>query len=191
MTHLRPHRMWNNSALKQPTNPPCPFTHVENTPFVMLSLFQLQDNIYDPVKIRLISYTVLTVPALVHFPLSFIATGLSPGWISPVLPGCNPDFPSAIDNLSLLIYNFLTMLQTIKITSKRQITIPVEIFNYLNLKRGDRLIVDLEEDKIVMQGAQLLLDKIAGSLKPPRKYKNKSIDFIIRQAKREYFSAKK
>ena len=83
------------------------------------------------------------------------------------------------------------MLQTVRISSKRQITIPVDIFNYLALNEGDRLIVNIDEGKIVMEKSQKLLDKMAGSLYLPKKFKNKSLDFIIRDSKQEYFTTKK
>ncbi len=75
------------------------------------------------------------------------------------------------------------MLQTVRITNKRQITIPVRIFNQPGLNQGNKLIVEVNSNKIIMQKAQLLLDKLAGSLKTPVRYRNKSLDFIIREAK--------
>ena len=83
------------------------------------------------------------------------------------------------------------MLQTVKISSKTQITIPVDIFNYLALNEGDRLIVNIDEGKIVMEKSQKILDEMAGSLYLPKKYKDKPLDFIIRDSKREYFATKK
>ena len=83
------------------------------------------------------------------------------------------------------------MLQTVKISSKRQITIPVDIFNLLSLEEGDRLVVNIDEGKIVMEKSQKILDELAGSLTLPKKYNNKPIDFIIRDSKQEYFAVKK
>lgn len=83
------------------------------------------------------------------------------------------------------------MLQTVRITSKRQITIPVKIFNQLGLNQGDKLIVEVDSNKIIMQKAQRLLDELAGSLKVPARYRNKPIDFIIKETKKEYFASKK
>lgn len=83
------------------------------------------------------------------------------------------------------------MWQAVRITSKRQICIPVSIFNKVGLKKGDRLIVEIEEDKIILQKAQSLLDKIAGSIKLPRKFKDKPLNEIIKLAKKEYFESKK
>jgi len=70
------------------------------------------------------------------------------------------------------------MLQTVKISSKRQITIPVDIFNYLALNEGDRLIVNIDEGKIVMEKSQKILDEMAGSLYLPKKYKDKPLEAV-------------
>jgi len=51
--------------------------------------------------------------------------------------------------------------------------------------------VNIDEGKIVMEKSQKVLDEIAGSLYLPQKYKNKPIDFIIRDSKQEYFAVKK
>ena len=83
------------------------------------------------------------------------------------------------------------MTQSVRITSKRQITIPVKIYNKLHLNKGDRLIVRFTPDKLILQKAQVLLDSLAGSLKVPEKYKNKSTDEIVSQAKQDYFQHKK
>lgn len=83
------------------------------------------------------------------------------------------------------------MLQIVTITSKRQITIPAKIFNRLQLKEGDKLIAEVDSNKITLQKAQQLLDELVGSLRIPRRYKNKSLNFIIKEAKKEYFSTKK
>lgn len=83
------------------------------------------------------------------------------------------------------------MLQTVRISSKRQITIPVVIFNQLGLSQGDELVVKIDQNRIIMEKAELLLRDLAGSLKVPKQYKNKPIDFIIREAKKEYFAKKK
>ena len=83
------------------------------------------------------------------------------------------------------------MLQTVRITSKRQITIPVKIFNQMGLIKGDQLVLEYSNENIIMKKSQQLLDEVAGIIIPPKKYQNKSIDFIIRDAKREYFTNKR
>lgn len=82
------------------------------------------------------------------------------------------------------------MLQTVRITDKRQITIPSKIFSRLSLNRGDRLSVEIQDNRLILQKSQMLLDTIAGILKKPKKYENRSLDFIIKDAKRTYFQKK-
>jgi len=83
------------------------------------------------------------------------------------------------------------MQSIVRISSKRQITIPAKIFDQLNLQEGDRLLFNLQEDKIIVQKSQQALDELAGSVKLPEKYKSKSLDFIITDAKSDYFTTKK
>lgn len=83
------------------------------------------------------------------------------------------------------------MLQSVRISSKRQITIPSKFFLALGLSEGDNLVVQIEDNKLVMQKSQALLDEVAGSLTVPDDYKGKSLDYIIRDAGREYLKRKK
>jgi len=41
-------------------------------------------------------------------------------------------------------------MQSITISSKRQITIPAEIFRLLDLKEGQKLIVEIEGNRIIL-----------------------------------------
>jgi AbrB family looped-hinge helix DNA binding protein len=82
------------------------------------------------------------------------------------------------------------MLYTVRISSKRQITIPSIIFKQLELQEGDSLQVEVDNKKIILSKAMILLNELAGSIKPPEKYKGKSIDTIIKEAKRDYFAKK-
>jgi AbrB family looped-hinge helix DNA binding protein len=85
------------------------------------------------------------------------------------------------------------MFKTVRITSKRQISIPVNIFNYLGLKKGDALLinVDFDNERIIMEKQEKILNQLAGFLKLPKKYKNKSLEKIVSDAKRNYFRSKK
>lgn len=90
--------------------------------------------------------------------------------------------------VSLLLYNFLTMLQTVRISSKRQITIPAQIYRQLSLSQGDRLSISVDNSSLIMKKSKQLLNELAGSVIIPKRYKNKSIDFIIKEAKKVYFT---
>ena len=83
------------------------------------------------------------------------------------------------------------MLQKVRITSKRQITIPAEIYRNLSLNEGDDLLVAVQDNKIILQKGHELLQELAGSVQVPEKYHNKDLDFIIKDAKREYFKSRR
>lgn len=76
------------------------------------------------------------------------------------------------------------------ITGKRQITIPIEIFNILGLKQGDKLIVTSENDHFEVQSAVALVESLAGSVKIPKRFKKISTDKMIEVARKEHFAKK-
>lgn len=79
------------------------------------------------------------------------------------------------------------MKQSVRITSKRQITIPASIYRELNLEQGQRLVVQEENHAIILTPATKLIEDLAGSVKIPKEYKEMKIDEIIRQAKEDRF----
>ena len=73
------------------------------------------------------------------------------------------------------------------ITSKRQLTIPADIFRSLNLKEGEKVAFIKEEDYIKVIPALRLINKLAGSVTIPKKFKNLSLEGIIKKTKEEHF----
>jgi len=80
------------------------------------------------------------------------------------------------------------MLQTVRISSKRQITIPAQIYRQLSLNQGDRLSISIDNENLIIKKSKQLLNELAGSVTVPKRYKNKPIDYIIKEAKKEYFT---
>lgn len=80
------------------------------------------------------------------------------------------------------------MLQTVRISSKRQVTIPVKLFDKMKLKEGDRLIFELENNTIRVNKAQHLIDELAGSVKLPEKYRRVPVDTLIKKARKKRFN---
>ncbi len=76
------------------------------------------------------------------------------------------------------------------ITSKRQLTIPAELFRKLDLKENQKVVISEEDGSIKITSAMALLDKLAGSVKVPKKYKGIPIDKMIEIAKEDYFKKK-
>ena len=83
------------------------------------------------------------------------------------------------------------MQQTATITSKRQLTIPVEIFRQLGLKQGRKVIVSVENEVIKITSAVSLVEKLAGSVKVPGEFKGMLVEQIVKRAKMAYFKSKK
>ena len=73
------------------------------------------------------------------------------------------------------------------ITSKRQLTIPAKIFRKLGLKEGEKVKVMEEDGSLKIVSYLKLLDKLAGSVKVPKKFKGLTPDQMIKRAKGEYF----
>ena len=79
------------------------------------------------------------------------------------------------------------MQKTVTITSKRQITIPSRIFQAAGLAEGQKLLVSLIDDQIVINPATELIEDLAGSIIIPDRYKNLSPKILVEKAKKEYF----
>ena len=82
-------------------------------------------------------------------------------------------------------------MQIATITSKNQLTLPVDIVRKIGLKVGQKVIVSEEGGKVVITPAENLVEELAGSLKMPKKWKGRSMEEIIEKSKREYFSESK
>lgn len=82
------------------------------------------------------------------------------------------------------------MTQLGTITSKNQVTLPVEFVRNLNLKIGNKVVISEEEGKLVITPARLIVEQLAGSVKIPKHLQGKDLDEVIREAKRRHFSKK-
>ena len=81
-------------------------------------------------------------------------------------------------------------MQTATITSKYQFTVPMAIVRRLGLKSGQKVVVSEEKGRVVLTPSRKLVEELAGSLKMPKKWKNKNLDEIIESSKTEYFKKK-
>lgn len=79
------------------------------------------------------------------------------------------------------------MPQLATITSKRQLTIPAEIFRRLDLKEGQRVLVSEENGSIKIESAFSLINRLAGSVKIPKRFRGLSPDEMIKKAREEHF----
>lgn len=72
------------------------------------------------------------------------------------------------------------------ITSKRQLTIPAQIFQAVGLKEGQRVLIEDKEGTVVVKPANEVVERLAGSVEIPTRFALLGIDEIIRRAKKEY-----
>ncbi len=82
----------------------------------------------------------------------------------------------------------MTYLATI--TDKRQVTIPVDVYRGMNMKKGQKVVIRVEDRIISMEPAEDLIEKLAGSVRIPTKYKDMDVNKIVTKAKQEYFGKK-
>ena len=76
------------------------------------------------------------------------------------------------------------------ITSKRQLTIPAELFKKTKLSKGDKVLIEEKDGKIILKPATTLVEELAGSLKVPKRFRGLTEDEMIAKAKKEYFKEK-
>lgn len=74
------------------------------------------------------------------------------------------------------------------ITSKRQFTIPVQVFKKAGLRVGDRVLVNEENGILKIESAVAAVERLAGSVKVPKRFRGMDIDEIIDTAIDEHYS---
>ena len=77
------------------------------------------------------------------------------------------------------------------ITSKRQLTIPAAIFEDIGLSTSRKVLIRSDKNVLTIEPATALVHSLAGSVYVPARYKGRTVDAIIRDAKRDYFSKKR
>lgn len=72
------------------------------------------------------------------------------------------------------------------ITSKRQLTIPIHLFEALGFSIGEKVVVDEVDGELRLRKATTLVTSLAGSVEVGQK--NIDVDEVISQAKKKRFS---
>ena len=79
------------------------------------------------------------------------------------------------------------MNQVATITSKKQLTIPVAIFNRIGLRIGQKVLISEDNGRLLVTPAEKLVEELAGILAMPKKWKDKTLNQVIEDSKKEYF----
>lgn len=82
------------------------------------------------------------------------------------------------------------MTQIATITSKKQLTLPAEVFRKAGLRIGQKVIISEENGHLVITPAEKLVEELAGSVSVPSRLKVQDIDEVIEQSKIKYFQNK-
>ena len=72
------------------------------------------------------------------------------------------------------------------ISSKRQLTIPSQIFQAVGLKEGQKVLVEERDGMVIVKSASDVVGRLSGSVKVPTRFRTLGIEEIIRRAKKEY-----
>jgi bifunctional DNA-binding transcriptional regulator/antitoxin component of YhaV-PrlF toxin-antitoxin module len=76
------------------------------------------------------------------------------------------------------------------VTSRGQMTIPSDIFRKALLRKGEKVVLSVDNGQVRIQSAVDLVNKLAGSVRTPDHLRGKDIDEIIEEAKKNYFRKK-
>ena len=82
------------------------------------------------------------------------------------------------------------MTQMATITSKKQLTLPAELFRQVGFRVGEKVIVSEENGSLKITSAEKLVEELAGSIPMPKEWEGKDVDQIIEEARDEYFKKK-
>lgn len=83
------------------------------------------------------------------------------------------------------------MTYIVTVTSKRQITLPANLYFELGIEKGQKLQIRQQGRELVMSLELDELHELMGSVKRPKKYAKLGIDEMIAQAKNEYWGKNK
>ncbi len=83
----------------------------------------------------------------------------------------------------------MTYLATI--TSKRQFTIPSELYKKVGFARGDKVTIEEKNEGLYIRSAVGLVKQLAGSVSIPQHLRTDDLDQAITMAKKNYFKTKK
>lgn len=81
------------------------------------------------------------------------------------------------------------MTYSATITGKRQLTIPSKLYAKLGWKKGQKVIFAEKDGSVTIASGLMLIDKLAGSVSLPARFKGLSTDEIVEKAIAEAHNA--
>lgn len=74
------------------------------------------------------------------------------------------------------------MTYTATLTGKQQLTVPVELFRRLNWEIGQKVVISENGGSLSITAARDLVDRLAGSVPLPKRFKGLSVEQILEKA---------
>ena len=74
------------------------------------------------------------------------------------------------------------MTYTATLTGKQQLTVPAELFRRLNWEIGQKVVISENGGSLAITAARDLVDRLAGSVPMPKKFKGLSVEQILDKA---------
>lgn len=74
------------------------------------------------------------------------------------------------------------MTYTATLTGKQQLTVPVELFRRLNWEIGQKVVISENSGSLSITAAKHLVDRLAGSVRVPKRFKGLSVGEIIKES---------
>ncbi|KKT85672.1 MAG: hypothetical protein UW85_C0015G0008 [Parcubacteria group bacterium GW2011_GWA1_Parcubacteria_45_10] len=81
-------------------------------------------------------------------------------------------------------------MQIATITSKRQLTIPSNLFKKANLSTGDKVVIEEYGGELRIKKTLDLVEELAGFVSVPKRLRGANVDRAISIAKRRHFGNK-
>ena len=82
------------------------------------------------------------------------------------------------------------MSQLATITSKKQLTLPAELFRKVGFKVGQKVVVMEENGSLKISSSERLVEELAGSVPMPKEWEGRDLDQIIDQSTANYIQEK-
>ena len=82
------------------------------------------------------------------------------------------------------------MSQLATITSKKQLTLPAELFRKVGFKVGQKVVVMEENGSLKICSSERLVEELAGSVPMPKEWEGRDLDQVIDQSVAVYIQEK-
>ncbi|MBI5620884.1 AbrB/MazE/SpoVT family DNA-binding domain-containing protein [Candidatus Gottesmanbacteria bacterium] len=73
-------------------------------------------------------------------------------------------------------------MYTATLTGKQQLTVPAELFRKLNWEIGQKVLISEHNGSLSVTSALDLIDRLAGSVPVPKRFKGIPVDQVIERA---------